>query len=348
MNRRDAIPVIDLFAGPGGLGEGFDAAGRPAGRPRFDIHLSIEKDPAAHRTLELRAVFPRPSSIERKPALEDNVPMPRPDGWTREQQLIALRLYMRLPFGRLHGRNPDIVALAGRIGRTAGALAMKACNFAGLDPAFRRTNRRGLSGASEADRALWGEFEANSEQLAAEAEEAFARLEPAESQRDTADIRLPSGETDVLRVVRARRVQSFFRAAVVTSYNERCALSGLALPELLTASHIIPWSESVERRADPTDGVCLNALLDRAFDRGLFTLGDDLRVVVCRRWQAIAPEVAARLDLATFDRRPLDVPVRFACGPPARPQDNVRRSCQKQVKGHLRTGSPRTTSLLSS
>lgn len=52
-------------------------------------------------------------------------------GWTRGQQLVALRPC--LPFGRLHGRNPEIVALAGRIGRTAGALAMKACNFARLD-----------------------------------------------------------------------------------------------------------------------------------------------------------------------------------------------------------------------
>ncbi len=49
------IPVIDLFAGPGGLGEGFASLGRPEGKPRFAIRLSIEKDPIAHATLELRA-----------------------------------------------------------------------------------------------------------------------------------------------------------------------------------------------------------------------------------------------------------------------------------------------------
>ena len=57
-------------------------------------------------------------------------------GWTRDPLLIALRLYMRTPFGRLHGRNPEIIHLATKIDRTPSALAMKACNFASLDPAF--------------------------------------------------------------------------------------------------------------------------------------------------------------------------------------------------------------------
>ncbi len=57
MSANRPIPVIDLFAGPGGLGEGFSALGRPEGTPRFKIHLSIEKDQTAHQTLELRAFF---------------------------------------------------------------------------------------------------------------------------------------------------------------------------------------------------------------------------------------------------------------------------------------------------
>jgi hypothetical protein len=73
--------------------------------------------------------------------------MPESSGWTRDQLLIALRLYMRTPFGRLHGRNPQIIELSDKIGRTPNALAMKACNFASLDPAFRASNRKGLSGA---------------------------------------------------------------------------------------------------------------------------------------------------------------------------------------------------------
>lgn len=51
------IPVIDLFAGPGGLGEGFSSLRSVGGDTHFKINLSIEKDRYAHSTLELRAFF---------------------------------------------------------------------------------------------------------------------------------------------------------------------------------------------------------------------------------------------------------------------------------------------------
>jgi len=50
------LPVIDLFAGPGGLGEGFSAL-QTAGAARFDVRLSVEKDPVACSTLTLRRFF---------------------------------------------------------------------------------------------------------------------------------------------------------------------------------------------------------------------------------------------------------------------------------------------------
>ncbi len=53
------IPVIDLFAGPGGLGEGFSSLKNHKRQPFFEIGLSIEKAKAAHRTLMLRAAFRR-------------------------------------------------------------------------------------------------------------------------------------------------------------------------------------------------------------------------------------------------------------------------------------------------
>lgn len=57
MTVQNAIPVIDLFAGPGGLCEGFSSVKDDEGNPRFAVKISIEKDSVAHRTLHLRALF---------------------------------------------------------------------------------------------------------------------------------------------------------------------------------------------------------------------------------------------------------------------------------------------------
>jgi len=51
--KKNVIPIIDLFAGPGGLGEGFSALGEREGMSFFKVLLAIEKEKAAHRTLLL-------------------------------------------------------------------------------------------------------------------------------------------------------------------------------------------------------------------------------------------------------------------------------------------------------
>ena len=236
--------------------------------------------------------------------------MVRGKGWSRDELLLAFRLYCRTPFGRLHYRNPEIVELAKLIGRTAGSVAMKACNFASLDPAQQARGIRGLNGASQADRALFADFLSNSESVAEAAEEAAVRV----TGRETAEAawEMPAGPTGVTRTVQARRVQGFFRSAVLAAYENRCAISGLAVPELLNASHIIPWCESVERRADPRNGICLNALYDRAFDRGLIAFDDDLRVIVSPRLKKAGVCGEAEAAVIGIEGRVLHLPGRFA------------------------------------
>lgn len=57
MTKHKPIKVIDLFAGPGGLGEGFSSLTTPEGQRNFSLGVSIEKDPIAHMTLSLRALY---------------------------------------------------------------------------------------------------------------------------------------------------------------------------------------------------------------------------------------------------------------------------------------------------
>ena len=79
--------------------------------------------------------------------------------WDRQQLLVAFSLYVRLPFGRLHARNSDIIQYAVLMGRTPSSLAMKLNNIASLDPVITSTGRVGLKGASNADRAIWLEMQ---------------------------------------------------------------------------------------------------------------------------------------------------------------------------------------------
>ena len=234
--------------------------------------------------------------------------------WSQEELLLAFRLYCRTPFGKLHQHNPDIISLAKLLGRTPSAIAMKAINFASLDPAQQARKISGLGNTSRADRDLWDRFQNNAEAVAAQAEAVYIRLAdreepPADSEPD---FQPPVGQTEVLRQVRTRRVQSFFRTAVMASYDYRCALSDIAIPELLNASHIIPWSQNIARRADPSNGIALNVLYDRAFDRGLITFDPHLRVVVSKRLKDHPIPEFQRQALVELEGRQLRRPTRFS------------------------------------
>lgn len=237
--------------------------------------------------------------------------------WTNEERLVVFRLYCRTSFGRLHQRNPEIIQLAQSIGRTPSAVAMKACNFASLDPLHKSRNISALGNVSQADRELWTAFEQNSEAIAANAELAFETISNQKTVLDNSVIELPEGPTEIERWVKTRRVQGFFRAAVLTSYESRCALSEIALPELLTASHIIPWRANIEKRADPRNGILLNALYDRAFDQGLITFDESLRVVLSPRLKEGTVSDLQRESFLCIDGRPLRLPFRFSPDPEA-------------------------------
>jgi hypothetical protein len=84
-------------------------------------------------------------------------------------------------------------------------------------------------------------------------------------------------KTDVERLVIQRVGQNIFRDALLEYWSGRCAITGIDQPELLRASHIVPWSEcdSDEHRLDVYNGFLLSALWDAAFDRGLVSFSDE-------------------------------------------------------------------------
>lgn len=88
--------------------------------------------------------------------------------------------------------------------------------------------------------------------------------------------------TEAERLVLQRVGQDVFRGALLEYWEGRCAITGLAVPELLRASHIKPWAdcESDAERLDVFNGLLLAPQMDAAIDRGFVTVADDGAVVV--------------------------------------------------------------------
>ncbi len=237
------------------------------------------------------------------------------DPWTRDELLVAFNLYCRTPFGRLHRGNPDIIRLAKVLGRSANAAAMKLCNFASFDPAQKARNRVGLTNTSDADRAIFAEFWTDWDLLAAESEAAAQRIGLGAigplQEESAEELAARVGDTEVVRSVRARRVQSLFRATVLAGYNFECAVSGIRIPALLQASHIIPWSEDQTRRVDPRNGIALSVLHHRAFDQGLIGFDDDLRVIVSSGLRVKSASPIHRAALLSIEGAHLRKPTRY-------------------------------------
>src|SRR5438067_11978733 len=111
----------------------------------------------------------------------------------------------------------------------------------------------------------WRDFEDNPAALAFESERLLAQFtgRKLEEIAEIDERELPKEGLERERMVRVRVNQHFFRAAVLSAYDYKCCVTGLAVPELLVASHIVPWAADPKQRMNPRNGLCLNALHDR-------------------------------------------------------------------------------------
>jgi putative restriction endonuclease len=199
--------------------------------------------------------------------------------WEKDELLLAINLYCKTPFGKIHVRNPDIIKLAEHLNRTPGSVSYKLANFASIDPSLPR---KGASNVSKLDRAVWQEFFADCEDLAFKSEKKMSEIVDsafADIIEIDAEV-LEREDTTKEQVIKSRVNQNFFRKMILASYNYRCCITGFPITELLVASHIIPWSKDEKNRLNPCNGLCLNALHDRAFDRGLISLSEDYNLIV--------------------------------------------------------------------
>ena len=196
--------------------------------------------------------------------------------WERKELILALSVYFQLPFGRLHHRTPEVIELGRLIERTANSAAMRLSNFAACDPYILNSGRVGLQAGVTVCMPIWNEFANDKERLFLEAQQIRAELmqKSIEESLNIPQTLLVGKEKET--IIKQRVNQSVFRTMILQNYENKCAITGINVPDLLIASHIIPWADSTaEQRLAPENGICLSALYDKAFDRGLITISPD-------------------------------------------------------------------------
>jgi hypothetical protein len=109
-------------------------------------------------------------------------------------------------------------------------------------------------------------------------------------------------------LVSLRVDQSIFRQRVMENFGFSCALTGIREPEILVASHIIPWSIREDTRLDPANGILLYSGYDALFDKGFISFDDKLRVVVTQLAEACSYEL--QIVLLNLEGKLLRKPLR--------------------------------------
>lgn len=233
--------------------------------------------------------------------------------WSREELILAFNLYCKIPFGTIHIHNPKIISLAKILGRTPSAVSWKLANFARLDPSLQNRNIAGASHGSKLDVEVWEEFNHDWEKLGFESEKLLAERigKRVEVVTDIETFDLPKAGKERDAVVKVRVNQSFFRKAVLAAYDFKCCVTGLGIPELLNASHIIPWSKDEINRVNPRNGLCLNAIHDRAFDRGLLTITPEFKIKISKSIKRNIVDSAVQDFLLRYDGSEIKLPTRF-------------------------------------
>jgi len=232
--------------------------------------------------------------------------------WTREELILAFDLYCRIPFKATKASNPAVIQLAHLLDRSPASVARKLGNFGAFDPTLRARNITGLTHTARLDRVVWEEFCRDWGRLVEEATRLRDKFSRGPTQHlpsfPLKDVRGPS---ERIVTAKQRLHQAFFREAVLSSYENCCCVTGLAVPEALIASHIIPWSEDENRRADPRNGLCLSATFDRLFDTGLLTIEADMTVRLSQSLRRRKDEAVSHLILP-YQGQSIRRPSRFA------------------------------------
>lgn len=238
--------------------------------------------------------------------------------WTREEVFLTINLYCKLPYRKLRQSTPGVRELALLLNRTPSAISKRCCNYVQFDP-VESQRVKGFTRAAKLDKSIWEEINCDWDSFAIESEQIEQEIREKQtvppSQSDAVifeDTWFPVGLTKE-QIVRVRIGQRFFREAVLTAYNRRCCVTGIAHDALLVASHIKPWKDSDPKteRANPRNGLCLSPLYDKAFDAGLMTVDDEYKIKFSSSVLSSTDKELAEKFFYSYQGKQLSLPDRF-------------------------------------
>lgn len=232
--------------------------------------------------------------------------------WTREQTIIVLSTYFNIPFNKANNSNAEIQKTSEIIGRGINSVKMKIGNFGSLDPELAKRGISGLTGASNLDREIWCIYANDREKLAYESAliEASLTKKNIEQIIDLKEISFFEGKEGIA-TIKTRINQQFFRKNVLGMYDNKCCITGISLPQLLVASHIVPWAVESKHRLNPENGLCLNSLHDKAFDKGLITVTPDYHLKISTAITDYLESGVCNDFFIKFENKKIQLPERY-------------------------------------
>lgn len=216
--------------------------------------------------------------------------------WDENEITLCLGLYYLYSSGMVSYKK-GVIKLGNLLGRSEGSVKLKLGNISNCDNPLK-----GLPNINKLDLIVFKKYGNNLDNLFLDigkilSMEAYRNRDASilldnNPYSDLYDTNLP--DHDCLRdssladysaedkegFVRVREKQWAFRMSLLSNYGRTCCVSGIVMPQLLVASHIVPWAADKTKRLDPSNGLLLNAMLDRAFDQGLITFHPEKRSLI--------------------------------------------------------------------
>jgi len=159
---------------------------------------------------------------------------------------------------------------------------------------------------------IWNEYYNNLEKLATDSTSILEKYLPNKKLKIDYNIEtIYSKETERKYMIKQRLLQSYFRGIVLSSYNNTCCITGINIPEVLRASHITAWSDDKTNRMNPTNGLCLSATYDAAFDRHLISFDEDYRMLLSPKLNEYTTNKAFNEYFIKFEGKQITLPKLF-------------------------------------